>query len=230
MYLLLGLVAFFLVTLPIIFRFEKRSVWPYGELQAQPCGKDSSGYAARTVREATRSGYSLLGWAPDRRGGIYELSYAVLISADRTILAVISVGTIGKLSLQGTWLYTPAADGRTFYSTDNQSGVQLDLSRNWTSQLVPKASFQKLLSTHQEWLQSLGVVTLPFKSGKEMEDFRALRERHFRSMERAGLIQFTDPAAAQFQFTTSGAIRTAHWSYALGLVRAVTGGRVPRSA
>lgn len=230
MYLLIGMVLFFLLTLPIIFRLEKRSVWPYGELQAQPCFQDSSTYAARTVADASRAGFSLLGWAPDRRGGIYRLMYALLVSADRSTFAVISVGTMGKLPFQGTWLHTPAADGRSFYSTDTQSGVQMDLSGNWTSQLVPKASFPVLWQRHQDWIREVGILPRPFASGQELKEFRTLREQHFRSMERAGLIRYTDVSAGQFQFTTSGAIKTAHWSYLVGLVRGMTGGRIPRTA
>jgi hypothetical protein len=170
-----------------------------------------------------------MGWASDRRGGIYRLMYALLLSADRSTMAVICVGTMGKLPFKGTWLHTPTADGRSFYSTDTQSGVQLDLSGNWKSQLVPKANFQNLWKRHQDWIQEMGVVPRFFASGKEIQDFRMLREQHFRSMERAGLIRYTDTSANQFHFTTSGAIKTAHWSYGIGLVRAMTGGRIPRT-
>jgi len=230
MYLFLGMVAFFLITLPIVYRLEKRTVWLYGELQPRPCFEDSSGYAARTLADAGKAGFSTLGWAPDRRGGTYRLMYALMVAADRSTFAVICVGTMAKIPFQGTWLHTPTADGRCFYSTDTQSGVQMDLSGNWTNQLVPKASFQNLWQRHQEWIREMRVLPRPFTSGQEMKELRAMREQHFRSMERAGLISYTDVSASQFYFTTVGAIKTAHWSYLLGLIRAVTGGRIPRSA
>lgn len=227
---LLGMMAFWAVFLTIVFRLEKRTVSPYGEMGTSPFFGDPTGYGASHVAEAVFEGFVLLGWARDSRGSVYSCSYALLVSADRTVFAVIGVGTILKIPFQATWLHTPAADGRSFNTTDKQSGVQIDLSRNWTNQLAMERTFPQLLRRHREWLQSLRVVPRGFTPNREFEEFKALRSDHFRSMERAGLIRFTDASATQFYYTFGGAAKTAVWGYLIGLARGISQGAFPRSA
>jgi hypothetical protein len=226
----LGMVAFWVVFLTVVFRLEKRTVSPYGELEAARFFGDPTGYAARWMAEAVRAGFVFLGWARDTRGSTYSRSYALLVSADRTTFVVISVGTILKIPMQGTWLHTPAMDGRSFNTTDKQAGVQIDLSRNWTNQLALVPSFGQLLQKHREWLQSLNVLPRSFTPNREFDEFKALRAQHFRSMERAGLIRFADASATQFYYTLPGAAKTATWSYLVGLARGMSQGTFPRSA
>jgi hypothetical protein len=198
LFLFLGVVAFFSVFLTAIFRLEKRMVSPYGELEATPYFGDPMGYGACWVADAVRTGFVFLGWARDVRGPIYRCSYALLVSAGRDTFAVICVGTVLKIPSQATWLHTPAMDGRTFNTTDKQSGVQIDLSGNWKNQPALKPSFGQLLQKHREWMQSIGVLPRLFTRDREFAEFRALRDEHYRSMERAGLIRFTDVSATHF--------------------------------
>jgi hypothetical protein len=228
--LFFGMVAFFIVSLTIISRLEKRTVSPYGALEAAPFFGDPTGYGARWVADAVRGGFVLLGWARDTRSSTYRCSYALLVSADRTTFVVISVGTILKIPFEGTWLHTPAMDGRSFNTTDKQAGVQIDLSRNWTNQLALEPSFGQLLRKHHEWLQSLNVLPRSFTPNREFAEFKVLRSEHFRSMERAGLIRFTDASATQFYYTLPGAAKTATWSYLVGVIRGLSHGTLLRSA
>ena len=224
------MVVFFSVFLTVVFRLEKRMVWPYGDLESSPFFGDPTGYGARWVEGAGRSAFSLLGWSRDVKGPAYRCSYAMLISADRGTFAVVGVGTMLGIPLAATWLHTPSSDGRSYCSTDNQKGVQIDLSRNWMNQFAPTPTFADLLQKHYEWLGTISVRPRYFSRGSEFAEFRALREQHFRSMERAGLIRFTDLSATHFHFTLLGAARTAVWSYFLGMARQLSGGRFPRTA
>ena len=190
---------------------------------------DPTGYGGLTVEEAQRAGFSLLGWARDLKGPLYKASYAMLISPDRSVFVVVGIGKVGHITLQATTLFTFASDGRAFYTTNNQAAVQLDLSRNWTSQLCLESSFDELLLQHRNWFQTTGMMACPFTSGGEYAEFRTFREAHFRAMESAGLIRYMDPSAERFQFTLSGAAKTAITGYFLGMVRSVSRGRVPRS-
>jgi hypothetical protein len=227
---LLGMAAFFVIGLTVVFRLEKRMVWPYGELSPKPRYDDPTGYTAVWVADAVAAGFTLLGWTHDLKGENYRLSYAILVSPDRGTLAVIGGGFIFKLPLQGTWLHTPTADGRSFYSTDKQAGVQLDVSRHWTSQLVFTSNFTILWQRHLGWLREMSVIPRSFSSGRELQELRELREEHYRSMARAGLIGYLDSSASQFRFTLYGAAVTASLGYFLGLLRAITRGRFPRNA
>jgi hypothetical protein len=225
-----GMVAFWVVFLTVVFRLEKRTVSPYGELESTPSFGDPTGYAAHWVADAVQAGFVLLGWARDTRGSTYKCGYALLVSADRTTFMVISVGTILNIPMQGTWLHTPAMDGRSYNTTDKQAGVQIDLSRNWTNQLALVPSFGQLLQKHREWLQSLNVLSRGFTPNREFAEFKELRDQHYRSMERAGLIRFADASATQFYYTLPGAAKTATWSYLVGVIRGLSQGSFPRSA
>lgn len=230
LHFLAGLVIFWAIFLTIIFRLENRMVWPYSELESEPQFADPSGYAARSVAQAVAVGFRLLGWARDLKGPTYRVTYAMLVSAEGDIFATIGAGSILKMPLAATWLYTPTMDGRCFYSTDKQTGVQIDLSRNWRNQLAATSSFGQLAQKHREWIRSIGVLPRSFTSTREFQEFQTIRHEHYRSMERAGLIRFTDGLASHFHFTLSGAARTATWSYLLGMIRQLSRGRFPRTA
>ena len=120
--------------------------------------------------------------------------------------------------------------GDPFTQRIKQSGVQIDLSHHWTNQLVPATTFLQLLEEHRAWIKGNGVIPRLFTGGREIAEFRAMREEHYRSMERAGLIGFTDGSARYFCFTLPGAARTAAWGYLLGMARQLSHGRFPRNA
>jgi hypothetical protein len=229
-YILIGLMLFWSVFLTVVFRLEKRMVWPYGDLESAPAFGDSLGYASGHVAEASAAGFKLLGWVRDVKGPTYRVNYAMLVSPERDIFAVIGAGTILKMPLTATWLHSPTVDGRSFYSTDQQTGVQIDLSHHWTNQLVPTRSFRELLAKHRNWLKINQVPPRLFTLDRELEEFRAAREDHYRCMEQAGLIAFTDLSGRYFRFTLLGAAKTATWSYFLGMARRLSQGRFPRNA
>jgi hypothetical protein len=230
LYVFLGMVLFWSVLLTVIFRLEKRMAWAYSDLQVDPPYPDATGYGAGRVAEALAAGFTLLGWARDLKGPKYRVSYAMFVSAQRDVFAVIGVGSVLQIPVKATWLYTHTSDGRCFYSTDHQSGVQIDLSRHWTNQLVPAASFRELLQAHQDWIGQNQVLPRTLTRGREIAEVQTLRHEHFRFMERAGLIAFLDGSVNYFRFTLSGAARTATWGYFLGMARQLSQGRFPRNA
>jgi len=78
----LGTVAFSAVFLTVVFRLEKRTVSPYGELESTPSFGDPTGYAARWVADAVQAGFVLLGWARDT--GDQPIAAAMPCSFPRT--------------------------------------------------------------------------------------------------------------------------------------------------
>lgn len=230
MYIVLGVVVFVFVLQAVVARFEKRMVWPYGSPEPQPQFPDPSGYGARWVDEAVKAGFIFFGWAPDLKGPRYRVSYGLLVSPERDCFVVIGVGTILNITLRGTLLYTRATDGRVFYTTDNQSCVEIDVTRRWRSQLTPANTFPQLLQRHHDMLRKGGINSHTFIEGGEIEEFRSLREEHFRSMSRLGLIAFTDGSATHWRYTFYGALKVVGLNYSIGMLRTVTGGRIPRVA
>ncbi len=230
MYIVIAVIAFFFVLLAVTARLEKRMVWPYGKPEAQPQFPDSSGYGARWVDDSLKAGFSFLGWSPDLKGPRYRVTYALLTSPERDCFVIIGVGTILGMALRGTWIYTRAKDGRVFYTTDNQSCVEIDVARRWRSQLVRVATFPELLQRHRELLRDRGVTAEPFTPGREAEEFRSIREDRYQAMFRRGLISFTDSSATHWRYTYWGAVKLAALNYSIGLLRGATHGRIPRSA
>ena len=228
-YPILGMMLFFCVFLTIVFRLEKKMVWPYGDVAPFPPFGDNSGYGQKWVSAAAASGYKMLGWCPDMKGPTYRINYAMLVSPENDTLAIVGVGTLMNMAVSGVWLHTPVVDGRSFCSTNSPSGLQLDMSGEWLTQFAPQADFPSFLARHREWLQSLAVAPRKFSEGAALSEFRSLREQHFRSMERAGLISYTDGSATHFRYTFVGAAKTAIWSYFSGMMRRVTAGRIPRT-
>ncbi len=225
LYFIGGMMLFWSVLLTIIHRVEKRMVWTYGPLQPDIPYPDPTMYGREQVQDAQRLGFKFLGWTKDMKGSTYKCSYAMLVSPERDIFAIVGVGTILKLQLQATWLHSPTSDGRNYYSVDHQTGVQTDLSGHWQNQLLPNAKLPALMNAHRAWLQKQGVFPRTFTPGREYEEFRALREEHFRVMEQAGLIYYTDAANTHVRYTWLGAAKSAVAGYFKGMGRQITKGK-----
>ena len=96
LWLWLGLISFFSVFLTIVFRYEKRMLWPFGGLENAPFFGDPTGYGYRWVNDAVRTGFLLLGGARDLKGPTYRASYAMLVSLERNTF-VVGVGSVLNL-------------------------------------------------------------------------------------------------------------------------------------
>src|SRR5262249_51271053 len=145
------LILTFVFLVPILtFRLEKHMVWQYGEPEAQPHLRHP--YTDYGVAAAIQAGFSLLGWSRDLRGGIYKVNHALLVSPDRTTMAVITAGSL-LIPMAGTCLYTPTADGRLFYTINSQYFAKTDVSGHWISRLALEPSFGRLWQRHQAWLK-----------------------------------------------------------------------------
>ncbi|MCC7409635.1 MAG: hypothetical protein IT442_16340 [Phycisphaeraceae bacterium] len=228
--IIIAAILFWPAVTTLIARLEKRLVWPYGELADAPEFPDTTGYCDRWIADAAAESFSPRGWASDLKGPRYPISYAMLGSRDGTCLAIIASGSVYHIPVRGTWLYTATRDGRLYYSTDNQICVEVDIMGEWKSHLVPTSSFQTLLQRHREWVEGLGVMPMKLQPMHEIEAMRNNRQEHFRAMSRLGLIRFTDASETRWQYTMRGAIKLAMLNYSVGLIRAVTFGRIPRSA
>lgn len=230
MYMLLGIFAILIVIQTIVGRAEKRMVWPYGTPTVAPQFPDETGYGMQSVLAAGHLGFILLGWAPDMKGPKYRMTYALMVSPARDSFIVIGIGSIFGMNLRGTWIHTPSVDGRSFCTTDNQSCVEVDPSRSWFSQLRPGRPFPELWKAHQEWTALQRVSPVSFSPSREMDEFRQIRENHFAALAGKRFLAYTDAQRTHWRYTLFGAFILAIMSYTIGLVRAVTGGRLPRTA
>lgn len=223
-------VVLLFTVLTLVGRIEKRMVWPYGPPEPAPQVNDVRGYREKWVNDAARADFEFHGWCSDLKGKHYPITYGMLTSPERDCLAIIGAGTLMGIPLKGTWIYSRSADARMFYTTDNQAAVEVDIARQWQCQLAPVRSFERLLQRHRDCLRERGFPVKPFSAGRELDEFKRLREEHFQMMARDGAIAFVDESCTLFRYTWWGAFRLMTRNYMIGLVRAVTLGRVPRVA
>jgi hypothetical protein len=194
----------------LVAKWEKRMVWPYGELQSQPHFGDPSGYGTGCLQEAAQSGWQFLGWAPDLKGEMYRVSYAMLLAPEGDGLAIIGVGQVLNFQVAGTWLHSLARDDpRSWFSTDQQACLETDLSGLWTGRLVHVNSFGELWQRHRTWVGSLGVPLLAFAPPAAVQQFRRYREARCDELARRGLIAYTDPQQIHWRYTWGGALKVA---------------------
>ena len=92
------------------------------------------------------------------------------------------------------------------------------------------ARFEKRMVWPRDWVHDCGIPVRPFSPGREAEEFRRARQEHYQAMSRQGLVDFPDVSATQWHYTFVGGLKYAVLNYSIGMLRAVTGGRVPRSA
>jgi hypothetical protein len=226
------LIAVFIVALLVLLIavafLEKRMAWPYSDF-AEGTGFDDA-YGNRMVEEAHQLGFIFLHWCHDLKGEVIRVNYAMLVSPNRDSIAVIGAGTVLSMKVQCTWIHTPTSDGRSFYSTDHQNGIENDISGMWKNQLVSTRDFEGLWEKHKEWTERLQISPLTFKPEHELAEFRKVREEHFHLMVKKGLIRYTDSTCSHWRYTIFGAIKVATRNYAIGLSRALTFGKFPRQA
>jgi hypothetical protein len=229
MWITVGIIVFFFVLITATAIWEKRLIWPYGEPEPQPRYPDPAAYGYNIVAQAVQNGFHCFGWSPHLGGSRYLVSYGMLISPDRLYLATVGTGTIFGLPANSTCLYSRGTNGRLYFSTNHQSGAELDVCALQKCQLVPGAEFADLWRRHCEWLQADSIKIEPFDVGSEFGCLHRLRIVRFEEMHRLGVIRYIDSEKTRWSYTPTGAVRVSALNYFVGMVRAVTFGRFPRS-
>ncbi|HMP83507.1 MAG TPA: hypothetical protein PKA41_12475 [Verrucomicrobiota bacterium] len=204
---------------------ERRMVWPYSTPEPVSQIPTESRYLMRQVSEALQSSFRLLGRARDLKGERYAVDYYFLVSPQQDTLAIVGVGTIMRIPVNGTWLFSRGDNGAAFYSVNNQSCAEFDLSGLWKDQILFDAGFQKLYEAHFAWLQKTGATVVPFTSGRELDELRQVRFQRVEAMRRKGLVRSTDADAEHWQYTLLGAIKCGFGTYFVGLFRHLKAGK-----
>jgi hypothetical protein len=230
--LIVGTIVYFaFVTLNFILLLrEKRMVWPYGNLEARPQFA-ATGFSEKRINEAIACRFRFIGWAPHSKGGKYQVSYGFIISPNEDCLGVISAGAMYGIEVRGTTLIT-LTDGkkRGYATSDNQSAVDVDLTRTWKSQLAPRGKFSDLWDRHQRWLAEEKAAPDILTAGRELEDYYAARQYLFEVSASRGILRYVDESKTSARFSLIGAIRALINNNAVALARTVTFGRFPRTA
>lgn len=200
-------------------------IWPYSNPVLSKAEIVMNAYVSGQVGQAQTFGFEFLGRSHDLKGASYKVDYFFLTSRDRETLAIIGVGKVVKIPVQGTWLFTIGPDDTAFYSVNHQSCVEFDPLGKWKSQLVFDASFNRLYDAHKSWLQKLNVPTAPFRKSREIDDFRQARDSRIEFLIRKGLVKRVTANPEYWKYTLLGAFRCGAIGYFVGLYRALKAGR-----
>ena len=220
--------AFMILNFFVLLR-EKRVIWPYGKLEARPQFPDA-GFSEKRINEAIACRFRFIGWAPHSKGGKYQVSYGFLVSPHEDCLGIIATGAMYGMEVRGSTLVTLTEGGKRGYSTsDNQSAVDVDLTRTWKSQLAPRGKFSVLWDRHQQWLAKEKVTPDTLTQGRELEDYYAARQHLFKMATSKGILRYVDDSKTSARHSLIGAIRALIWNNAVALARMVSFGRFPRT-
>jgi hypothetical protein len=217
--------------------FEKRMVWPYG-----PIGKDGidaknmragddekiNNYLIRYINDAMGKGFEYLGCFNDAKGSKYKVVYHALVSPDNYTLAIIGGGNIIGIKVWGTWLYSQSDNEHCYYTVDNQSGIDKDLSKLWHDQLVFADDFATLYEKHQKWIQANAVSLKIYPSGGELEEYRRARRYRFDYMEKLGYLRYLGNDKEYWKYTLLGAIKFSFLGIVIGTFRHIKAGKRAR--
>jgi hypothetical protein len=217
--------------------FEKRMVWPYGPIKKDEIdAKDMSAgdnqkandYIIRFINDAVKDGFTYLGCCNDAKGRKYKIVYHFLVSPDKYTLAIIGGGKILWMGVKGTWLYSKSHNEACYYSVDNQSGNQPDISKFWHDQLLFDTNFATLYAKHQRWTQGNMVSLKMYSSGIELDEHRKALRYKADHMERLGYIRYLDSTKQYWKYTLRGAIKFSFYSIIIGTFRHIKAGKKPK--
>ncbi|TWU58587.1 hypothetical protein Poly51_13660 [Rubripirellula tenax] len=180
-----------IATLVISFR-EKRTIWPFEPFtdsnNADAASKPLDGSSRATVASAyqpaasladafpitpfamqygsqlNQMGYQYVGAFRHVKGGIYQIRYDVMVSADRLILAFVAAGTLAKIPVANVTLVSLGTRPSSFapgqrsdlmcgnVSMIAEAAFEHDFTGRTISMVFPNASANELQSLHaQRW-------------------------------------------------------------------------------
>ncbi len=237
--ILLIALLLFIIFGPMMFAalYEKRMVWPYGPVikeqinarNMKACEDDKiNNYVVSFISDALEKGFEYLGCFNDAKGGKYKIVYHTLISPDKYTLAIIGGGKIIGMRVWGTWLFSKSDNEHGYYTVDNQSGIEKDLTKLWRDQLVFTDDFTTLYEKHRDWIQKSAPSLMTYQDSNELEEHRRMRRYRFDYMEKQGLIRYLDIDKEYWKYTLLGAIKFSLLSLVIGTYRHRRQGKYPR--
>jgi len=213
--------------------WEKRLVWPYVPLALGPQGltaadpslplstkfPEPSPRARRALAEASDRGFTSLGTFGDGKGPLYRLTYSMMFSRERGVLAIVGSGTLAGIPLEGTWLYSPLPSGRMLATIDNPGATAGDVSGTLVESLFAAITFGLLLEHHEEQRAKWNASGMLFSATDPLAQLREHRASAASLLEHRGLLRFLTPERNAWRYTLVGATVVTARTYARGFVQ-----------
>lgn len=209
---LLTVILVFVVGVPVFFFFvivaaclyETQYVQPY--VVPQPGEEYDLSETARAANARARNlGFEHSGLCHDAKGKLYRVRYDFWLSPDRLTFVVIGGGSIAKIPMDGTWLYSRTRDERILETT-NEIGSQ-DISCVVEQKTWPKMKFAPLVEKHGGRLEDLtSDQPIPFEEGAGLADYFAIRRARAEALVERGYARFLDNRESKWKYTLKGAL------------------------
>jgi hypothetical protein len=166
--------------------------------------ESTTGYPETRNRRAEETGFTPHGLYVQGKGGIYQARFALWESPSRGILAVVTWGTVARIKVDKTILYTPTDDGRYLVTSDKPTGVQAPWI--FEDEIVLNADFDGLVAAHTRRHRESGRPARPFSEPDALADYRGLRTRLIQSYVDRGEAYYVDPDRSAVRSTLKGAL------------------------
>jgi hypothetical protein len=163
-------------------------------------------YAQKMNDGAAKAGFSDRGLFVNVNEGLAKVHATLWLSPARDALALISWGTVAKITADKTMLISDLGDGRVLITSDGFAGNEapgFDEPR-----VLPGADFERLAGRHSERLRLSGGPARPFESEDALAILDQILERRARFLVDRGDAYYVDAGGRPgFRSTLKGALK-----------------------
>ena len=211
--------------LPVLsFYFERRLVWPYGEIDEEdPGAPATTPYHAREGDHAHTLGFCWSGSYRDLKGRLYRVRYDFWLASEGDALAMVGAGSLAAIPVEAVWIYTILADGRVVVSTNSLMAMEPMPGDRWEWGLRLDSELPKLLEWHRDRVAAMFTRVDPFNAEptRAVSSLARLRAERVAAFVERCLARYRDANETVWSFTVAGAIRLTLRSYAKRMTAAV---------
>jgi hypothetical protein len=195
---------------------EKHMAEPYAFADEGEHSRLSS-YVARNNQAIATSGFEYGGLVAHTKPAARILA-SLWMSPRRDILVITGGGTLSRIPIAQTWLYSPLRSGRILITSDkNDEG---DPSGLGIMKHRLRDSFEKLLAYHEKRLVRAGDDVDCFQEETILESLHALHAQRTARLIETGRARWADDEQLAWRYTWRGAIRVS-WGMVMQLLEAL---------
>jgi len=154
---------------------------------------------------AAALGFRIGGLHVHAKGGTYRVHTALWIAPDRRTLAANVWGTLARIGVGKTILYSRTDDGKILVTSDKLTGD--DTPGLYETAVLQGASFEELLARHERRLGGPGRAAVPFDGDDALAHFTAIVAARHRFLVGRRDEYFIDPEETAVRSTLKGACK-----------------------
>jgi hypothetical protein len=150
-------------------------------------------------------GYTSHGLFVSKKGGTYNYHTALWMSPDRRTLAVVVWGTLAKIKIDKTRLYTQLADGTCLITCDKIPGI--DTPGFYELHVLQNCTLDQLVARHDHWVAASGKGAVPFDGPDGLANYESILVRREEFLVNRKDDYYLDPEKSVVRSTVKGAAK-----------------------